>query len=220
MAISEADIKLLWGRAAGLCSKCRDDLTVILEKGANYNVGEMAHVIAKKPAGPRGTAQGGPDSYDNLILLCPTCHKHIDKAPTEYSEEQLKKWKADHESQIRKQGIGEKFESLLALKQAVSRLLAENRSIWQALGPKSNTAKSDPNSNLYTVWELKKTQTILPNNLRIINMIEANSGLLGMQEHKAFLQFKLHADAFERHQYERLDNYPTFPKSFEESFAP
>jgi hypothetical protein len=50
MPISDNDVKLLWGRAAGICSNptCRADLTVLLDKSNNYNIGEMAHVIAKR----------------------------------------------------------------------------------------------------------------------------------------------------------------------------
>jgi hypothetical protein len=41
MAILEADIKLLWGRAAGICSRpgCQEDLTRLVEGSKNYNVG-------------------------------------------------------------------------------------------------------------------------------------------------------------------------------------
>ena len=82
MAISNVDIKILWGRAGGRCShpECTEDLTSLVESG-NYVVGEMAHVIGNKPTARRGTPEGGEDTYDNLILLCPTHHTHIDKAP-------------------------------------------------------------------------------------------------------------------------------------------
>jgi hypothetical protein len=48
MSISELDIKLLWGRAAGICSnpECQKDLTTLLETGGTgYIIGEMAHVV-------------------------------------------------------------------------------------------------------------------------------------------------------------------------------
>jgi 5-methylcytosine-specific restriction endonuclease McrA len=101
MATSDSDVKILWGRAAGICSNpdCRQDLTVILEQKGSYNIGEMAHVIARKPGGPRGKAGGGADDYANLILLCPTCHTRIDKAPEgEYPEPMLHEWKQEHEN--------------------------------------------------------------------------------------------------------------------------
>lgn len=89
MAISETDLKLLWGRAAGLCSnpQCKKDLTAVLIDRKNYNIGEMAHIIARSVDGPRGQKMPGPDSYDNLILLCPTCHTIVDKDPGGHPKE-------------------------------------------------------------------------------------------------------------------------------------
>jgi len=34
------------------------------------------------------------------------------------------------------------------------------------------------------------------------------------------LLFKTHALAFEKHQYVRLDSYPTFPQTFQAAFQP
>lgn len=112
MSITSIDEKLLWGRAAGLCSnpKCRDDLTKLVTKGG-YTIGEMAHVIAKKEKGRRGVVGGGSDSYSNLILLCPTCHTHVDKAPEgTYSEELLHSWKAEVE-ELRTSKLGIRIEN-------------------------------------------------------------------------------------------------------------
>ena len=81
MGIPEKDIKLLWGRAAGRCSYCNIDLTCALETAAPIVIGEMAHVIAKEENGPRGSNLIAPNirnSYQNLILLCPTHHTMID----------------------------------------------------------------------------------------------------------------------------------------------
>jgi len=219
MAISETDTKLLWGRAAGICSNpnCRDDLTIILNNDKNYNIGEMAHLIAKKPDGPRGQLGGGSDSYVNLILLCPSCHTHVDKAPGEYSESLLKKWKSDHEAEIRSVGAEQIFDTLTQLKEFVSKLLLENNSVFEAFGPKSEAAK-DAGSNLYQVWNFRKLDTILPNNRKIINAIEANSELVSGDEYAEFLLFKNHAVAFERNQYNRLDSYPLFPQTFAERY--
>jgi len=223
MAISDVAYKILWGRAAGRCSNpgCREDLTVILDRPGAYHIGEMAHIIAKSPSGPRGQDAGGPDAYENLILLCPTCHKRIDKAPPgEFTEGRLRGWKKGHEDGVRNQGKNERFDSLAQLKAAVSRLLIENRTIWLTLGPKSEVATSDPGSNLYVIWNLRVGDTIVPNNQRIINLIEANVELLPLQEFEVFLAFKNHATAFEEHWADRLDAYPTFPRVFEEVFRP
>lgn len=222
MAIRDSDYKLLWGRAAGMCSnpKCRADLTKMLVGGGGYNVGEMAHIIAHSEGGPRGRPGGGSDEYSNLILLCPTCHTMIDKAPKgEFTEEMLLDWKANHEIEIRKRGSARRFESLDDLKLAVSRCLQENKYIWSTLGPKSETAMLDPGSNLSEIWELEKLSTIIPNNTEIINIIEHNSKLLGPDDCIIFLKFKAHASAFEQNQYGKLDQYPLFPMDFEENFS-
>ncbi|MBF6057747.1 HNH endonuclease [Thiomicrorhabdus heinhorstiae] len=221
MAINDADSKLLWGRAAGICSNpsCRADLTAILQEAKSYNVGEMAHIIAKSEGGPRGEQGGGSDGYENLILLCPTCHRHIDKSPEgTFTVEQLHQWKKDHESAIRSQFSDAVFDNLDALKGEVSKLLLENKLLWKELGPQSKTAREDPGSNAYKLWNIKKLDTVIPNNQKITNLIEANIKLLPLTEYKAFLLFKHHASSFEANQYCRLDRYATFPEEFREVF--
>jgi hypothetical protein len=221
MATSDSDVKILWGRAAGICSNpnCREDLTVILQRKGSYNIGEMAHVIARQPGGPRGRAGGGSDDYANLILLCPTCHTKIDKAlEDEYPEEMLHEWKREHENSIRSAGRERLFKSFNELKEFVKPLLLENRALWATFGPKSKTAQSDPGSNLHLIWTLRKLDRIIPNNRKITNVIEANQELLDGPTLQAFIDFKLHTGAFEANQYDRVDSYPTFPESFSEIF--
>lgn len=221
MSISDADYKVLWGRAAGHCSNatCRKDLTVLLKSGEAYNLGEMAHIIARSPAGPRGSEAAGTDAYENLILLCPTCHRTVDKAPAgTFTEEILRSWKASHERAIRERGLEKRFESTKDLKDAISKLLSENYLVWREFGPNSAAATTDPGSNLYLFWNMRKLDTIVPNNWQIINLIEANRGLVSGAEYELFLGFKNHARAFEAHQHARLDDYPRFPRAFEEAF--
>jgi hypothetical protein len=60
MAISDVDIKKLWGLAAGYCSMpgCEEDCVKFLDPDDPTIIGEMAHVIAEKPKGPRGVKTG------------------------------------------------------------------------------------------------------------------------------------------------------------------
>ncbi len=221
MPISDADYKLLWGRAAGICSnpECLTDLTVMLEGGNGFNFGEMAHIIARSAGGPRAQGGKGQDSYANLILLCPICHRKIDKAPEgTYPEQMLHDWKQQHEKRIRNIGSTESFETSSHLKNAVTRLLMENNQLWQELGPKSEVAERDPSSNMYVIWNLRKLDRIVPNNRKIMNLIDNNGKLITNDEYLEFLKFKSHALAFEEHQYHRLDSYPLFPQSFAEAF--
>lgn len=221
MATSDSDLKMLWGRAAGMCSNpdCGIDLTSIPTNGRAFNIGEMAHMIAREPNGPRGVPEGGSDSYDNLILLCPTCHRKIDKSPLgTYTIVQLKEWKRVHEDEIRKRGREIKFGSIEELKQHVSLLLFENKDLFDSYGPHSEAAQ-DPESNVWKTWRLRKLDRIIPNNRKIINLIESNINLLNGTMLKAFVAFKSHANAFEENQYQISDDYPRFPPSFSEAFS-
>lgn len=222
MAVSEADIKLLWGRAAGMCSRpgCGVDLTSLPEGKSAYTVGEMAHVIARAAAGPRGDGKGGDNSYPNLILLCPTCHRHVDKAPEgEFSVELLNEWKAAHEDHIRTLGASQRFSQEEDLARAVRTKLAANYAAWRDFGPESGVARHDPSSNAFDIWELRRSDTIVPNNRAIVNMINANVGLLRDKQIEAFADFCSHAEAYEAHVNSAIDRYPLFPKHFEEAFA-
>ena len=55
-------------------------------------IGEMAHMVGKKPGAPRydgSMSDADRNSYENLILLCPTCHVKIDKQVDAYAVEKL-----------------------------------------------------------------------------------------------------------------------------------
>lgn len=222
MAISELDIKLLWGRAAGMCSRpgCGIDLTNLPEGRQAYTVGEMAHVIARSPGGPRSDGKGGDNSYANLILLCPTDHRHIDKAPAgQFPEEMLHDWKATHERRVRALGSDQRYDDTAGLSKAVRVRLAKNYAVWKNFGPASAAALRDPSSNAHFIWELRRADTIVPNNLSIINVINANEHLLTDEQIAAFAEFCAHANAYEAHVHSPIDSYPTFPKDFEKAFS-
>lgn len=222
MAIGPVDTKILWGRAGGRCSMpgCNEDLTILLSSG-NYVVGEMAHVIGNKPTAARGTAEGGPDTYDNLILLCPTHHTHIDKAPEgTYTIEMLHEWKRIHEAEISTAGKATKFENFDQLRLAVARLLASNKAIYDSYGPYSEIAQTDPSSNAFLIWELRRIDRILPNNRKILNIIDFNEDLISDSSIISTIEkFRVHVESYEKHVYQRLDSYQLFPKEFSEVFS-
>ncbi len=222
MAIGSVDTKILWGRAGGRCSKpgCDEDLTSLVETG-HYLVGEMAHIIGNKPTAARGTPEGGSDAYDNLILLCPTHHTHIDKSPEgTYSVELLHDWKRNHEALINSAGKATKFEDFNQVRIAVARILASNKAIFDSVGPGSSTAQADPSSNAYLIWELRRIDRILPNNQKILNILDANIELIeDMSVIRVIESFRVHTESYEKHVYHRLDSYQLFPDGFSEVFS-
>lgn len=95
MAIKNKEIKKLYGNSAGRCNICFKKL---IEK--NVHIGEMAHIIAESPKGPRGDDLPPDNTYNNLILLCPNHHSEVDDNPDFYPVDKLKKIKEDFEKRI------------------------------------------------------------------------------------------------------------------------
>lgn len=222
MAINIIDTKILWGKAGGRCSApdCNEDLTAIVATG-RYVVGEMAHIIGDKPTAARGIPEGGSNNYENLILLCPTHHTRIDKAPEgEYPVEMLQDWKKKHEAKISIAGKCVKFDNFKQLRIEVYKLLMSNKTIFDTYGPSSSIAMEDPNSNAFIIWELKKVNGIVPNNKKILNILDSNSELITSSPMIRIIEeFRVHAESYEQHVYHRLDSYKLFPKEFSEVFS-
>ena len=106
-SISVKTQKMLWGRAAGRCSKpdCRVDLYEDeTETDDSTLVGENCHIVAEKDDGPRpdpAMPVARRNSYANLILLCRNHHKVIDAQEGEYTVELLHRMKSEHEAWAR-----------------------------------------------------------------------------------------------------------------------
>lgn len=211
----------MWGRAAGRCSvpDCRKELTNLLDINDPYHLGEMAHIIAQGKAGPRANDSQPDNTYPNLILLCPTHHRQIDKAPNQFPVELLIKWKVEHETWVNMSLSQHKCSSIDELKSIICRILFENRDIWSSFGPESNLAKNSPGSNTYKLWHMRRLDTIIPNNKKITNLISANIGLLNKSQTQSFITFKTHSAAFETNVVDRLEDYPRFPQSFALEFG-
>jgi hypothetical protein len=104
MTITTRDRKLLWARAGGTCALCKSQLTADA-KGSDRDVvlGEEAHIVSEEPKGPRfrPMSRKEVDTYDNLILLCPSDHKVVDEQVTYYTEQRLHTLKREHEQWVK-----------------------------------------------------------------------------------------------------------------------
>src|SRR3546814_12107270 len=90
-----------------------------------------ANFIPSGDAGPRHGDRPAddfdPDAFENLILLCPTCHTKIDKDPEAYPRNILLDWKANHLARpAHKQGI-RAYDDREHARAAVAGIMAENR---------------------------------------------------------------------------------------------
>ncbi len=101
MATISADVeRMLLARSGGFCANptCRADLFPELPAGHVATIKQLAHIIGQSPKGPRGNdplPRAERDQYDNIILLCGSCHDLVDKMKlTEtYDAELLREWK-------------------------------------------------------------------------------------------------------------------------------
>ena len=93
------EVKMLWARSGNRCAfaNCHIEMA---PAGTAATLGEIAHIVAKSPDGPRGNSPlplESRDDYDNLILLCPTHHSIADSNPTQWPVELLHRLKREHE---------------------------------------------------------------------------------------------------------------------------
>ena len=72
-------------------------LNSIMDPSTNTITGQIAHIVPYSSNGPRGNEilmnEEEINSFDNLLFLCPECHKIIDTNPDEYTIPILKEWK-------------------------------------------------------------------------------------------------------------------------------
>ncbi len=109
MQIPIKEQKILWSKAAGICSISKISLTMIADTG-NSVIGENAHIEGENPGSARYNelmTDTQRCAYQNLILLCPTCHTVIDKEANmaNYPVSRLHEMKDDHENWVQSQTI-------------------------------------------------------------------------------------------------------------------
>ena len=98
----------LWVRAGGRCEfpGCNDYLLDDVATGwTEVYVAEFAHIVACSDNSIRSDARLSKEekeSIDNQILLCPSCHRKIDKKKLEgeFDREKLLSYKREHEDRI------------------------------------------------------------------------------------------------------------------------
>ncbi len=107
MPIPISQQRILFQRSGNRCAfpDCGRVLTSTSPSGETVVLGEMAHVVAESPDGPRGDSSltlEERNRYENLILLCNTHHQLIDSQFQTFPVERLRAMKEDHESRIEK----------------------------------------------------------------------------------------------------------------------
>lgn len=202
LAAPTAHTKLrLFADSGGFCQNPTCPLALFEEvEEEEFHLAEMAHIVAASDDGPRGDAPLTVEErgdYDNLILLCPTCHTRIDKAPKAFPPSVVLAWKREHKRRIADLFGFREYATRAAARRAVEPLLAENRTIHREYGPLNEDSRSNPESDLPAQWKRKILAKVIPNNRRVLQTIEANRAHLTPAEIETFELFKQHVDDFE-----------------------
>lgn len=221
MAISIRVQRKLLATSGGYCGNptCHRNLFDFFETGEITNVEEMAHIIGQKEKGPRGEDElplSERDEFDNIILLCPTCHTTIDKNPKLYPNETIRKWKREHEESIKNLFIAPRFETREEARKYLFPIFVENKAVFDQYGPFSENAAKDQMATELE-WNRLCLQKLIPNNRKIEAAVAQNIYLLKEYELWLFTQFKIHREGFE---YNKLSGdvnaiVPTFPLGFD-----
>jgi hypothetical protein len=99
---SASVIKIAFGRSANRCAfpECPP---VTLDNGVPLL--EIAHISSFSAGSPRyspSLARAGADSADNIIILCPTHHRLVDKNPEIFTVEELTKIRDAHYERVQR----------------------------------------------------------------------------------------------------------------------
>ena len=165
----------------------------------NVHFAEMAHVFSAKDCGPRANKKLTPEErgdYSNLILLCANCHTIIDKAEEDFSDSLMLEWKKNHVEKIKQLFGVLKHKGRKEARSDAESLLQENATIFEVYGPMGEE-RLNPESELPEKWIRKVRTIILPNNRKILAIIDCNKHLLTTEERKIVEVFRQHVDDFE-----------------------
>lgn len=212
----------LFADSGGYCAN-PECLTEIFHEFVDevIHIGEIAHVISAGGQGPRSDNALTPEQkgqYENLILLCPTCHTIIDKAEQQYPVETILEWKRHHKEKVKKAFGVRSYNSREEVRSVLEPLFLENSVMFQEYGPLTDE-RFNPESTLPEQWLRKIRSKVIPNNRKVVGLCEENSNFLTQEEKVLFEKFRQHVDDFEaKHLAGAEENGRQFPNGFDSVF--
>jgi len=200
-SIAAVTERQLWAASAGFCEKpgCLRYLFQETDTGKVVTLGQVAHVVSAGGDGPRSNLTAGEHfltSFDNLIVLCLLCHHIVDDSEEDYPVGVLTRWKDERKQRIRAALRVQRYDTRAAARDELSRVLQHNHAIFVNYGPHS-AAADDPFSDAVDTWRREAIERIVPNNRRIVELLDVNRHLLRPEEAQVVAQYRVHADAFE-----------------------
>jgi hypothetical protein len=197
----------LFSEAAGFCQRCGQYLFISVGD-SKVSVAEMAHIVAAQADGPRGASTLGSRERaepGNIVLLCPTCHTLVDKAPDEFPVEMLLKWKEQRRRMLLDIVGVARYRDREEARRGIEPILRTNRHTFDEYGPLSATS-DHPDDEAGHAWRRKVVEIILPNNRRLVAICDVNRELLTTPELAVVEDFRQHVDDLEaRHIHGKLE---------------
>lgn len=214
----------LWGQCGGFCQNpsCNKPLFREVED-ESVSIANVAHIIGHGSSGPRSDHELAlhidRDGVGNLIMLCLECHKVVDELEEKFSVEEMQSWKAAHATKIKAlfsiPNIKDERELLIE----INDLLEANAALFRECGPYSANVLGGLGGDGLRVWKKRCLDTILPNNQRIIALIENNKRNFAYpwDIYPKMLEYKIHADAFQDNCLtdQKINDYKLFPRGFD-----
>lgn len=212
----------LFAASAGFCQNPNCSCPLFVDTASRpIHIAEMAHIVAAGDSGPRANLNFSEEergAFENLVLLCANCHTTVDKAPDAYPDEMILNWKRETEKKLLQVFGTVKFNDRCQAREAVAPLLAENRAIFDNYGPHIDAA-DNPESGAAERWKRKMLSRILPNNRRILSILDVNLHLLEKAEKSTLEEFRQHIDDLEAFHIEGLNaDASRFPIQLEKIF--
>ncbi|TVZ21151.1 HNH endonuclease [Dokdonia sp. Hel_I_63] len=209
---------MLFADSAGYCQNPSCNTNLFLTVGeSEFHIAEMAHIISDSDTGPRANRQIPKEvrsSFDNLILLCPTCHTKVDKAESEFPKTIILEWKINHSNRVKSLFNIKRYKTRQDARKNITPLLIQNKIIFETYGPLTDS-RFNPESETPKVWLSKIQQNILPNNRMLINIIDENYSLLLEREITFVELFRQHVLDFESRHINKIEiNATRFPTEF------
>jgi hypothetical protein len=184
----------------------------------------MAHVFAASDYGPRPAemlSEAERGAFDNLILLCPVCHTLIDKAEQDFPDKILATWKRNHQNRLAKIFGAVHLNSRAEVSTAIVGSMRENQVIFEEYSPDLDY-RQDPESEMASAWRRKMRERIIPNNRRVLAILEANTDHMIEGETRILELFRQHIHDLETRHITDVVPGPQrrFPKEINDIMGP
>jgi predicted nucleotidyltransferase len=214
----------LWAECGGYCQNPSCNKLLFREVGEDsVSIANVAHIIGHGSSGPRSDHELAEyidrDGLGNLIMLCLECHKVVDELEKDFTVKQIKSWKAMHSQKIRSLFSIPYVNDEHALLEEVNDLLDINGMLFREYGPYSANVLGGLGGDGLKIWKKRCLDTILPNNQRIIALIENNKRNFPYpwDVYQQVIEYKIHADAFQDNCLigKKINDYKLFPRTFD-----